>query len=121
MRYAIFENTLAVQVDRRLYPEDVVFKCFYWYQGGYDVEIELGNESEWEIVLRAKEESIDWEKVVLKIQGDLVDFKLRDIVTKETLHVRDLIVAKAFAYDGVGDVVIDTEEGLERPSLERHG
>ena len=45
-----------------------------------------------------------------KIRTDLVDFKTRDIVTKETINIRDLLVAKAFAHSDdfdaspVGDV-----------------
>jgi hypothetical protein len=33
----------------------------------------------------------------LKLERDLVDFNLRDIVTKETQNVRDLLIAKAFS------------------------
>ena len=34
---------------------------------------------------------------------DLIDFKLRDIVTKETQTIRELITAKAFAYFDLDD------------------
>jgi His-Xaa-Ser system protein HxsD len=32
-----------------------------------------------------------------KLERDLIDFNLRDIVTKETQNVRDLLIAKAFS------------------------
>jgi hypothetical protein len=32
-----------------------------------------------------------------KLERDLVDFNVRDIVTKETQNVRDLLIAKAFS------------------------
>ena len=33
-----------------------------------------------------------------KLTRDLIDFNLRDIVTKETQNVRDLLIAKAFSH-----------------------
>ena len=38
-----------------------------------------------------------FENLLLKLERDLVDFNLRDIVTKETQNVRDLLIAKAFS------------------------
>ena len=32
-----------------------------------------------------------------KLERDLIDFNLRDIVTKETKNIRDLLTAKAFS------------------------
>ena len=32
-----------------------------------------------------------------KLERDLIDFNLRDIVTKETMNIRDLLIAKAFS------------------------
>jgi hypothetical protein len=41
--------------------------------------------------------SDELENLLLKVERDLVDFNLRDIVTKETQNVRDLLIAKAFS------------------------
>jgi hypothetical protein len=32
-----------------------------------------------------------------KLERDIIDFNLRDIVTKETQNIRDLLIAKAFS------------------------
>jgi hypothetical protein len=37
------------------------------------------------------------EKLLQKLERDLIDFNLRDIVTKETKNIRDLLTAKAFS------------------------
>ena len=36
-------------------------------------------------------------RAIKKLKNDLIDFQVRDIVTKETKNVRDLLIAKAFA------------------------
>jgi His-Xaa-Ser system protein HxsD len=38
------------------------------------------------------------EDVLLKLERDLLDFNLRDIVTKETKNIRDILIAKAFSH-----------------------
>jgi His-Xaa-Ser system protein HxsD len=37
------------------------------------------------------------EELLQKLERDLIDFNLRDIVTKETKNIRDLLTAKAFS------------------------
>lgn len=95
-------TTLAVAIDVSLYPEDVVFKCFYWYGDKYDVTIDRGAGGP-ELVVRLAmkdgplaEEAL--RQLESKIQRDLVDFKTRDIVAKETRIIRELLIAKAFAH-----------------------
>jgi His-Xaa-Ser system protein HxsD len=41
--------------------------------------------------------SSELENLLQRLERDLVDFNLRDIVTKETQNVRDLLIAKAFS------------------------
>jgi His-Xaa-Ser system protein HxsD len=50
------------------------------------------------VKLESNSGSVDLESIHQKIKRDLNDFKLRDIVTKETKIIRELIIAKAFAY-----------------------
>ena len=42
-----------------------------------------------------KEDELDL--YLQKLERDLIDFQLRDTITKETQNVRDLLVAKAFS------------------------
>ena len=41
---------------------------------------------------------MDLNEHLQKLERDLIDFKLREIVVKETKNVRDLLIAKAFAH-----------------------
>ena len=41
-----------------------------------------------------------------KLTRDLIDFNLRDIVTKETQNVRDLLIAKAFSHGEFDEVQV---------------
>ena len=99
-------NGLIVIVDSEIYNIDVLHKCFYWYGGIYDVDINKHENKQLQIRLLPKNKQIFSENsgaLIEKIKKDLIDFKLRDIVTKETKTIRELIVAKAFAYYGLGD------------------
>ncbi len=40
----------------------------------------------------------DLNKYLQKLERDLIDFNLRDIITKETQNIRDLLIAKAFSH-----------------------
>lgn len=98
MTISVNDTELILQVDKGIYNIDVLHKCFYWYGADFDVSISELNERLYQISLLSKNDVIDFKDTISKVKRDLVDFKLRDIVTKETRTVRDLIVAKAFAY-----------------------
>lgn len=97
MDIKISDNILALTVDATIYSETVLFKCFYWYANAFEVEISKISPSSYAVHLRPKE-TPDWDTIIPKIKRNLVDFKLRQIVTDETATIRDLIVAKAFAH-----------------------
>jgi len=88
-------------IDKDIYNEDVLHKCFYWYTSSFNVSISFHAKKQFLVILQSKSQSTNLEVVLEKIKQDLIDFKLRDIVTKETKVVRELIVAKAFAYYGL--------------------
>ncbi|UPK68485.1 His-Xaa-Ser system protein HxsD [Chitinophaga filiformis] len=100
MELQVVDNELTLILDRAFYPESVLLKCFYWYSNAFEVEIMPFELTRYKIVLAHKDAQItvDWDTVIFKLKKDLVDFKLRQIVTDETKTVRELIVAKAFAY-----------------------
>lgn len=98
MNITVNERSLTVIVDKEIYGIDVLHKCFYWYGNDFDVEINNQDARRYHVVLQAKDGQQDLAVIVSKIKRDIIDFKLRDTVTKETSAIRDLIVAKAFAY-----------------------
>ncbi len=106
MKIDLLNNEILVIVDANIYTEDVLYKCFYWYGANFNVEINKLTIDSFQIRLQLKvqqkiNESLNY--LSDKIKRDLIDFKLRDIITKETKNIRDLIVAKAFAYYGLED------------------
>lgn len=92
------DNHLYFSLNQELYNEDVLYKCFYWYSADYSIEINKKN-AEFLVFFASKSDTkIDHDTLVIKIKQDLIDFKLRDIVTKETKNIRELLTAKAFAH-----------------------
>ena len=97
MKITIDQQSVKVEIERSLYNEDTIFKCFYWYSRDFIVNIETKSEH-YIVSLQSKGSILQPEFIREKVSRDLVDFKLRDIVTKETRIIRELIVAKAFAW-----------------------
>lgn len=100
-RNKIEGNEIIAFADATLYSKDSVFKCLYWYGDKYRTIVTLADGNTYKISLKPVSEeplSIEQaEKILQKLERDLVDFNLRDIVTKETKNIRDLLTAKAFS------------------------
>jgi His-Xaa-Ser system protein HxsD len=96
---------LIITVDSSIYNIDVLHKCFYWYGGMSNVDIKKEKDCFLISLTPKSDQGIeqDVNAISEKIRRDLIDFKLRDIVTKETQSIRELIVAKAFAYYGLDE------------------
>lgn len=97
------ESELALQIDATVYSMDVLHKCFYWYTGAFDVSISRTSEERHTVTLISRSPEPDWTLIESRIRRDLIDYRLRDIVTKETKVIRELIVAKAFAHGEVSE------------------
>lgn len=98
----IKNGEIIVYLDSVLFSKDSIFKCLYWYTENFSVKSEINLEEHFiKISLRQKESTkidSDLENILLKLERDLLDFNLRDIVTKETKNIRDLLIAKAFSH-----------------------
>jgi His-Xaa-Ser system protein HxsD len=97
----IKDNEIIVFVDTSLYSKDSIFKCLYWYGDKFHTNVSFADSNTYRVSVKpvstnhlSKQEQ---ENLLLKLERDLVDFNLRDIVTKETQNVRDLLIAKAFS------------------------
>lgn len=94
------ENKYELLLSKRLYSESVILKCFYWYTGNFKVEISEASDEQWQVVLENTNKDYKEElfkQLQNKIYQDLIDFKLRELVSVETKTIRELIIAKAFA------------------------
>lgn len=94
-------DSITVIAATALYSKEAVFKCLYWYGNRFHTSVSLLDESTYHIQLRllAGQEmtETEMELYLQKLERDLIDFNLRDIVTQETRNVRDLLIAKAFS------------------------
>ena len=98
-------------VPLNVYSLDVIHKCFYWYGNDFSVDVEVLNSSFAVVKLIPKtkcQTNFSIDQLSEKIRNDLIDSRTRDIVTKETRNIRDLLVAKAFA--PVEDLTTGTED-----------
>jgi len=93
-------NEIIVFADTNLYSKDSIFKCLYWYGAKFHTNISIEN-NQYKISLtpvaekELSKQEID--TIVQQLNNDLIDFNLRDIVSKETANIRDLLIAKAFS------------------------
>ena len=97
----IKDNEIIVFADTSLYSKDSIFKCLYWYGDKFHVNISFADINTYRIAIKSSGNNIltnkQLEEYLLKLERDLIDFNLRDIVTKETMNIRDLLIAKAFS------------------------
>lgn len=94
-------GSITVFADTALYSKEAVFKCLYWYGNRFHTSVSLLDESTYLIQLKLltgqEMAEAETELYLQKLERDLIDFNLRDIVTQETRNVRDLLIAKAFS------------------------
>lgn len=94
-------GSITVFAATALYSKEAVFKCLYWYGNRFHTSVSLLDEFTYIIQLRllASQQmaEAEMELHLQKLERDLIDFNLRDIVTQETRNVRDLLIAKAFS------------------------
>lgn len=94
-------NEIIVFADTSLYTKDGIFKCLYWYGDKYRTNVSFADSNTYKISLKPLSDNPlshdQSEKLLQKLERDLIDFNLRDIVTKETKNIRDLLTAKAFS------------------------
>ena len=95
---ARLDNGFHFSLEEALYNESVLYKCFYWYGAEYDVSITKQKETYHIGLISKTDMGINHDALEKKIKQDLIDFKLRDIVAKETKNIRELLTAKAFAH-----------------------
>lgn len=99
-------NKISIQLDSNLYSKEAIFKCIYWYSDRFLVDVNLiSNKYNIEYTPKAGFiiEPNELPKLKEKIIQDLNDYNLRDIISKETKDIRNLLIAKAFS-------PFDTEE-----------
>lgn len=97
----IKNDEIIVFADTSLYSKDSIFKCLYWYGDKYHTNVSFADSNTYRVTVKPistiKLSEDEQQYLLLKLERDLVDYNLRDIVTKETQNIRDLLIAKAFS------------------------
>jgi His-Xaa-Ser system protein HxsD len=97
----ILDRTIIIYLETALYSKDSIFKCLYWYSDKFDIVTNTVVEKYYEIKFKPNTTTCindnDLEKYFNDLKRDFIDFNLRDIVTKETKNIRELLIAKAFS------------------------
>jgi His-Xaa-Ser system protein HxsD len=93
-------NEIIFYVDSSIYSKDGLFKCLYWYGDKFHISINMEDAFFKISLIPQQGSSVELSDLTLylqKLERDVIDFNLRDIVTKETKNIRELLIAKAFS------------------------
>ncbi len=96
----IHNGIIELEINGKLFSKDIVLKTMYWFGDKFLIDINT-KEDNFLISLKPlsslKLSNEDLEHYLQKVQRDLIDFSLRDIINKETTNIRELLIAKAFS------------------------
>lgn len=87
---------MTIEIDRNIYSDIVISKVVYWLSSKYIIKRTiLGDTEELDIKFSEDEKEITEEEFYRLLN----DYKLRDLVAKETKEIKTILYAKAFADD----------------------
>lgn len=95
-------NAIILRIDSSLYSETILFKALYWL--GEEILFSIKKDLEGFLIVNLTHvtgsfEADDSRKLISQVSRALTDFKVRDIVNRETSDIRKMIIAKAFLDD----------------------
>lgn len=97
----IGNGKIIFYANASIYSKKAILDCLYWKSSDYQINIDFIDNTHYKIQLvpnateYATEESLSIQ--LKKLEQDLLDFQLREMITAETKHIRELLVAKAFS------------------------
>lgn len=98
---------MNIRVDKRLYSDEVISKCVYWYTSDFTVIRQIDGNDEIIDFLPRNSLSMNEDSFLDDFWRKLNDYKLREIIERQTREIRIILYAKAF--EGSEDI---TEEEL---------
>jgi His-Xaa-Ser system protein HxsD len=103
----VLGDVATVSVEPEVYSEAAIFKAAYWMTDRFYLFIDKRPSGPWLIEMRNKPgSSADLQQACAELCNSIIDFRLRDIVNKETLGIREALVKRAFV------------EGVPKPGLD---
>src|SRR6218665_1698471 len=100
-RNFVRDGEITVFADASLFSKEAILKCLYWFGDKFRVNVSLVDANLYQIILKplanagVKEEESDL--ILQKLERDLIDFQLRDIITNDSQNVGVLLLEKAFS------------------------
>jgi His-Xaa-Ser system protein HxsD len=95
------DGEIVVFANAELHTREVIFKALYWYGDKFHTNVGLYNQNTYKIILspliNTQISEIELDLYLSKLERDLIDFSLRQIINTETTTIRELLTAKAFA------------------------
>ncbi len=83
---------MIITIDRKIYPDSCISNAVYWFANQYAIQRSLNGDTETLSI-----EGVDCEADFRQLFFEkLNDFKLREIIDKETKDIRTILYAKAF-------------------------
>lgn len=86
---------MRIEVDRSIYSDECISKCVYSMLAEFDIERNLSDGIE--IIEIESKAGLSDEITRSRFLSCLNDYKVRDVVSKETHDIRVILYAKAFA------------------------
>lgn len=93
-------GSIEFKVDLNVYPDTVISKVLYWLSADFVIERKAISSSSQYILLRSKRKDMseaDLLEYREEISRQFSDYKVREIVRKETDGIRNILYLKAFA------------------------
>jgi His-Xaa-Ser system protein HxsD len=93
-------DCLTVEVDTTQYSDSIISRICYWLSSDYIVTRQTSDESRCLIIIKPKDGALhesNYNELAQKINRDLNDYKLREIIHEETKDIRNILYIKAFA------------------------
>jgi His-Xaa-Ser system protein HxsD len=118
----IHNGTIELEINGSLFSKETVLKTLYWFGDKFLIDIST-KEGNYLVSLKPLSNlnlnDEDLEQYLQKVQRDIIDFDLRETINKETINIRELLIAKAFSngeYDESPPGEISDPVGFEIPN-----
>lgn len=118
----IHNGAIELEINGSLFSKETVLKTLYWFGDKFLIDIST-KEGNYLVSLKPLSNlnlsDEDLEQYLQKVQRDIIDFDLRETINKETINIRELLIAKAFSngeYDESPPGDISDPVGFEIPN-----
>ena len=117
-------DSAVVTIDPTVYSETAIFKTAYWFTDRFYLYLDRTAAGAVRVELRSKEGlSADLVQSCSEFCNSLIDFQVRELVSRETAGIREALVKHAFLQGvprpGFAGAISDEGALLEKPAVDR--